>query len=158
MERKRDQAIKDVESEKIMEEIIKSCDICHVGMVDGQTPYVLGFNFGFQNNIIYLHCAKEGKKIDILRKNPNVCVSFSADYKIFARHEHVACSWRMRYRSILAYGKVEFVNDYDEKLAGLAIFMNQYSAENFVFNKPSVDNIVILKIKVDEWTGRTFEY
>lgn len=155
---KRDNAIRDIEQENILEEIIHSCNTCHVAMVEDDKPYLLGFNFGYKDKTIYLHCAKEGKKLDILRKNNNVCVYFDSDHHLFARHKEVACSWRMRYRSVMAHGKAELINDYDQKENALKIFMSNYSDINFKYSKPAIDNILIIKIKIDSWTGRSFEY
>jgi len=155
---KRDNAIKNIINNSEIEDIINRSKICHVGMVDNDLPYVLGFNFGYENQTIYLHCAKEGKKINILRKNNNVCVEFDIDHDFFSRHENVACSWRMRYRSVLAYGKAIFVENYEEKIEGLKIFMKHYSYKKFEFSLPSVNNIEIIKIKIDNVTGRKFEY
>lgn len=101
----RDKAIKDIVRKDEMLDVIKQCKFCHVGFVDGDMPYVLGFNFGYEDDKIYLHCAKEGKKLDILRKNNNVCVMFDTGHEFFHRHEHVACSYRMRYKSVMAMGK-----------------------------------------------------
>ncbi len=158
MGKRRDCAIKDVETLAQIEEIIRSCDVCHMAMIDGEVPYLLGFNFGYEAQTIYLHCAKEGKKIDILKKNPNVCISFDSGHKLFARNEHVACSWRMGYKSVLTYGKAELIDEYDEKMNALKTLMKNYSDKEFTFNKPAVDNIMIIRIKIDSWTGRTFEY
>lgn len=141
-----------------LERIIKKCHICHLSMVDGNKPYTVGMNFGYKNKTIYLHCDKEGKKIEILKKNNNVSVFFTADTELFARHKEIGCSWRMRYRSVLAHGKAEFIHDHDEKHEALKIFMDNYSEEPVKFSKPAIDNILIIKIKVEEWTGRSFEY
>ncbi len=154
----REKAIKDITETNQLEAIIKRCQICRIGMIDGNRPYVLAFNFGYHNKTIYLHCAKEGKKIDVLQKNNQVCIEFDTDHELFARHEHVACSWRWKYRGVLAWGKAVFVDDNDEKLHALKIFMQNYSDRDFKFSKPAVDNIQIIKIKIDEWTGRSFEY
>ncbi|MFH2143356.1 MAG: pyridoxamine 5'-phosphate oxidase family protein [Bacteroidota bacterium] len=158
MDTKRDKAIKDIIRPDEIEDIIKRSKVCHIGMTDGKIPYVLGFNFGYKNKTVYIHCSKIGKKIDILKKNSNVCVCFDLDHELFARHENVACSWRLRYKSVLAYGKAEFVEDYDEKVKGLEIFMKNYSDKKFDYNKPSVDNICIIKIPLENMTGRKFEY
>lgn len=158
MDTKRDKAIKDIVKIEELEDIIKRLKVCHVGMVDGNVPYVLGFNFGYENKTIYLHCSQEGKKIEILKKNNNVCVYFDLDHDLFFRHEDVACSWRLRYRSVMGLGKAEFVTDYNEKIRGLEIFMKNYSEKEFAFNKPSVDNVCVIKITLDKITGRKFEY
>ncbi len=154
----RDKAIKDITLESELSEIIDKSKICHVGFVDNNIPYVLAFNFGFDGKSIFLHCAKEGRKIDILNKNNNVCVEFDTDHELFARNEEVACSWRMRYKSALVFGKAKFVENYDDKIEGLKILMKHYSNMNFSFSEPSVNNICIIKIDVDKITGRKFEY
>jgi nitroimidazol reductase NimA-like FMN-containing flavoprotein (pyridoxamine 5'-phosphate oxidase superfamily) len=154
----RDKAIKEITLQNELLEVINKCKVCHVGFVDGDKPYVLAFNFGFDGKSVYLHCAKEGYKIDVLNKNNQVCIEFDTDHDLFARHEEVACSWRMRYRSVIVWGKAEFVSDYNEKVDGLKIFMKNYSDLNFEFSIPSVNNILIIKIPIDKMTGRKFEY
>ncbi len=155
---KRDNAIKDIIELSDLEEVIGKCKICRVGMVDGDEPYVLAMNFGYEDQTVWLHCAKEGKKVEILKRNNKVCLEFDADHKLFARHEHVACSWRFAYRSVLIHGNALFVEDYDEKIKGLNIFMKNYSDADFEYSKPSVDNIFIIKVPVGSITGRSFEY
>lgn len=157
-EYKRDKTIKDITDGQELEDIIKRSKVCHIGMVDGEKPYVLAFNFGYRNKTIYFHTARVGKKLDILKKNSNVCVEFDVDHELFSRHEHVACSWRMKYRSVIAYGKAVIIEDYDEKVEGLKIFMKNYSDKEFEFSPPSVNNINIIKIEVENMTGRKFEY
>jgi len=155
---KRDNAIKDIIELDELEAILKKCKICRVGMVDVDTPYVLAMNFGYEDQTLWLHCAKEGKKVDILKHNNKVCIEFDTDHKLFARHEQVACSWRFAYRSVLIHGNALFIEDYDEKIRGLKIFMKNYSDKEFDFSKPSVDNIHIIKVPVESITGRSFEY
>lgn len=155
---KRDKAIKDIEDIKDIEAVIIKAKVCHMGMIDGDKPYVLAFNFGYKDKTIYLHTRNVGKKLEVLKKNKNVCIEFDVDHDLFFRDENVACSWRMRYRSVLANGKAVFVDDFDEKVEGLKIFMEKYSDKEFQFSKPSVNNVNIIKIEVEEFTGRQFEY
>ncbi len=155
----REKAIKDITEDADLEAIIKRSKVCHVAMIDTENrPYLLAFNFGYANRTIYLHCTKEGKKIDVLRNNNNVCVYFDCDHDVFARNEEVACSWRMRYRSVLADGKAEIVEDYEQKLEGLKLLMTNYSFQEFKFSPPAVNNVLVIKIKIDKWSGRSFEY
>lgn len=155
---KRDKAIKDIKELHKLEEIISKCKICRVGMVDGDVPYVLAMNFGYKDQTVWLHCAKEGKKIDILKRNNKVCLEFDTDHKLFARHEHVACSWRFAYRSVLVHGNAILIDNYDDKIKALNVFMKNYSDREFEYSKPAVDNILIIKIPVESITGRSFEY
>lgn len=155
---KRDKAIQDIVKLEDMEAVIKKCKICRVGMIDGDSPYVLAMNFGYEDQTLWLHCAKEGKKVDVLKRNNKVCVEFDTDHKIFARHEQVACSWRFAYRGVLIHGHALFVDDYDEKMKGLNILMKNFSDRKFEYSKPAVNNIFVIKIPVESITGRSFEY
>ncbi len=139
--------------------IIDKCDACYVGMVDLEgKPYVLPFNFGFDDGVIYLHSAAEGKKIDILKQNREVCVAFSTDHQLFHRHEPVACSYGMKYRSVLAHGKVVFIEDYEEKEKVLNIFMRKYTGKDFSFNAPAVNNVCVYKVEVTKFEGKESGY
>jgi uncharacterized protein len=154
----RDKAIKEISEPKELIEIILKCKICHIGFCDEGKPYVLAFNFGFENDIVYIHCAKEGYKLDILKRNPQVCIEFDTDHELFARNIEVACSWRMRYRSVVAWGKAEIVQSFEEKVRALNIFMKNYSELEYCYSLPAVNNIHIIAIKLETITGRKFEY
>jgi uncharacterized protein len=139
--------------------IIDKCEACYVGMVDLEgKPYVLPFNFGFDDGVIYLHSAAEGKKIDILKQNREVCVVFSTDHQLFHRHEPVACSYGMKYRSVLAHGKVVFIEDYEEKEKVLNIIMRKYTGQDFSFNAPAVNNVCVYKVEVTKFEGKESGY
>jgi len=140
-------------------DIIEKCDICYVSMVDNENkPYVIPMNFGFANNTILLHGAKQGKKIDILKNNPNVCIVFSTDHQLRWQNEEVACSWSMKYRSVLAFGQVEFIDDNKEKEILLHQFMKSYSPKNFKFSKPSLEEVQLIKVPVDKMEGRAYGF
>jgi len=140
-------------------EIIRSCPWCHIAMVDTEgRPYVIPMNFGFHDNMIYMHGAQLGKKISILRQNPDVCINFSTDQVLRYQNEEVACSWSMKYRRVLAYGQAEFISDPEEKIAALQIIMKHYSDKSFKFNPPSVREVSVWKIRVTKTEGRAFGY
>ena len=139
--------------------IINKCEVCYVSMVDeNNLPYVLPFNFGYSNGIIYLHSSQKGQKINILRKNPSVCIAFSTDHQLRHQSESVACSYSMRYRSVLAYGKVEFIDDPDQKIDFLNIVMKHYTNKEFTYNPPSLREVCTYKVKVEKFTAKIYGY
>jgi nitroimidazol reductase NimA-like FMN-containing flavoprotein (pyridoxamine 5'-phosphate oxidase superfamily) len=148
-------AHKDLE---VIEAVISKCDICFIGVCDpaNNMPYVIPMNFGYENNIIYLHSAPHGKVIDILNQNPNICVTFSTDHELAFQHPEVACSYRMKSKSVVAFGKVEFVDDMDQKRNILNIIMKQYSDMEFKYNDPAVRNVKIWQVPVDSMTCKEF--
>ena len=148
--RKANQEITDT---KILEEILSQSIICRLGMIDNGLPYVLPFNFGYHENCIYIHSAPEGKKIEILRENPMVCFEVEQQTEII--ENEIACKWSTLYRSVVGYGNVEIVSDFDEKVRGLEIIMKQHGVTGKIdFNPKEVDFILILKISVSSITGK----
>ena len=139
-----------------IEEIINTAQVCHLGMADGDKPYVLPMNFGYENKTVYLHGAPEGKKIEVLEKNKNVCITFDIDHHLKFRDEHVACSYSMRYRSVILSGKAVSINDYDEKIKCMNIIMRKYSGKDFTYNAPAIKNIKVWKVEIEEITGKKF--
>jgi len=135
--------------------IIARCEICHVAMTDPEgNPYVIPMNFGFREDTIYLHSAQEGKKINCLKNNPSVCINFTTDHKLLFQTREVACSWSMRYSSVLCYGKVEFIDDPEEKRRALDIVMKQYTEGKFSYNNPSIREVNCWQVKVEKFEGR----
>ena len=140
-----------------MEEILRACRICFVGMADTDgVPYVLPMNFGYQDGVIYLHSAQEGRSIETLGRNPRVCIAFCPSAELVAQHDEVACSYRMRSESVLCWGKVEFVEDFEKKVEALDILMRQYSGRAFTYGAPAVRNVKIWRVEIEEMSGKEF--
>lgn len=140
-------------------QVITACQFCQVAMVDPEgLPYLLPMNFGFSDDIIYLHSAQKGKKIDILKQRPDVCVNFTTDHQLRYQSEQVACSWSMKYRSVLCYGKVHFLKDSDEKVHALNMIMRNYSDRAFSYNAPSIQEVNCWIVPVDRFEGRVYGY
>ena len=141
------------------EKIIRSCQTCTIAMVDPEgKPYVIPMNFGFDGEYVYFHGSQKGKKAELLRKKPEVCILFSTDHELRYVTEDVACSWSMKYRSVLAYGKVTFVEDEAEKVAHLNQVMKNYSPKEFKYNPPSIREVCCWKVDVERFEGRVYGY
>ncbi len=146
--------------QKDIEFIIDRCDACYIGMVDQENlPYVLPFNFGYHGGNLYLHAGPGGKKFEVIKNNNRACAAFSTDHELRGRHEHVACSYFMKYRSVLLYGLIEMIEDYDEKVTALNIIMEKYTGRTgYNYNAPAVNNVKVFRLVVDKAQGRSFGY
>lgn len=53
------------------------CRTASVAMIDRNVPYVVPLSYGYElkedSLVLYFHCAKEGRKLNILRCNDKVC-------------------------------------------------------------------------------------
>lgn len=75
----------------MLEDILSKGQIIRVAMCDGGKPYLLPFNYGYRKGIIYIHSATEGRKIDVLRKNPGV--SFEVEERVRIIPGKKPCNW-----------------------------------------------------------------
>ncbi|MDD3174060.1 MAG: pyridoxamine 5'-phosphate oxidase family protein, partial [Herbinix sp.] len=66
--------------------IMKKCDVCRLALFDEEFPYIIPMNFGFtyQNGEIelYFHCAKAGKKLDLINLNPKVGFEMDCSHRL----------------------------------------------------------------------------
>jgi len=142
-----------------IERIINKCEVCSVAMVDlDNNPYVIPMNFGYKKDCIYLHSSQNGKKIEILKNNSAVCVSFSTDHLLRWQSEKVACSYSMKYRSVLAFGKVEFVTEKEEKINALNVIMKQYTDKVYQYSDPALVEVCVFKVNIEKMEGRAYGY
>ena len=145
-----------VDNEQI-ESVLKQCSICFVGMADTDgTPYVIPMNFGYKDGSLYLHSAQEGRSISILNRNPRVCISFCPTTELAYQNVEVACSYRMRAKSVICRGRVNFIEDPEEKREALNILMRHYSSREFVYSDPAVKNVKIWEIPIDSVTAKEY--
>ena len=68
--RRKDKEIKDKE---VIESIIKRATVCRIALSENNVPYIVPLSFGYKDNCLYFHSAPEGRKIDIIKQNNNVC-------------------------------------------------------------------------------------
>ena len=142
--------------EKI-EEIIRSCPFCFVGVADEEGfPYVFPMNFGYENGELFLHSSQQGRKTDILAKNPKICITFCDHASLVNQFEDVACTYVMRSKSVICFGKAVFEEDTEEKIKALNCIMKHYTKRDFSYSAPAVNNVKIWRIKPDKITCRYF--
>jgi len=143
----------EIKNDKVLEEILGNAIICRMAMMDGDRPYIIPFNYGYSDGCLFIHSAPEGKKIDLLKQNPEVC--FEVEDKMEITKGERACDWSTRYRSVVGYGEVEILSDEASKRQGLEVIMAQHGAPELVeFNSKNLGRMVILKIRITSMTGK----
>ena len=92
-----------------MIDILKSCDCCRLGLVDGNEAYIVPMNFGYDVTAdevtLYFHCAKEGHKIDAIKnyEKASFCV-YDSGYRKDGE-------WALNINSVIIFGKIRLVTD-----------------------------------------------
>lgn len=140
--------------------VVENCEVVHVAMVDDGRPYVVALNFGFDRKgdslILYLHSAQEGKKIDILRKNPAVFFQMDCVNEFIRATKENPCSYSWRFDSVMGSGQVEFITDGAEKTHALNRIIQHLDKtdETLDFPEQSLSKICVCRIVSNDITGK----
>lgn len=146
-----------IEEREFIEKTIQECKECFVGMIDMEgLPYVIPMNFGYKDDVIYLHSGPEGSSIRYLENNPDVCITFCTNTELTHQNEEVACSYRVKGSSVICRGKVSFIEDLNDKVEALDILMSQYTKQPFKYSEPSVVNVKVWKVEIEQVSARIF--
>ncbi len=147
--RRSDRQITDISE---IEQILNSAQLCHLSMVDNGKPYVVPLNFGYESGALYFHSAPEGRKIDVIRKNHEVCFNIIGRYDLVTGES--ACSWSARYTSVTGTGKAEIIADREGKERGLKALMAQYTEDKYDFSDEDLDGMVVIKVEIEKMEGK----
>ena len=148
MQRKESE-IKDIAS---IEEIIRKAQVCRLALSENDRPYIVPLCYGYKDNTLYFHSARKGKKLDILKKNNNVCFEIDTDNELIKGKK--ACSCSMKYRSVIGFGRAEIIEETELKRRALNIIMQNYFEGFFKYTDEAVNNIVIIKVEIYSMTGK----
>lgn len=129
--RRKDREITDF---NLIAEIVRENNSAVVSMIDGDKPYGVMLNYApvFRDNNISLifHGATEGRKIDCLRKNPaaSIFINDCKAEKVILTDGKPSGNTTTHYRSVVLAGKVQIVDDIDERRRLIEIFLRHFSS------------------------------
>lgn len=126
-------------------EILEKKHFAHLGCVlDDGTPYVIPVNYLLKEGAIYIH-SLEGKKLEALRNNRNACVQVEDIRSPF------------KWRSAIAFGEFEEVEDPDQKARIIDELLSHFTAmtpvEGLEADADPDKDLVVFRIRIDRITG-----
>jgi len=144
---------KEITDNIIIDEILTKSKICRVAFFDSEFPYIVPFNYAYFDDELLFHSAKSGKKIDLIKKNNNVC--FEIEYYSQIIEDEQSCKWTTKYRSVIGFGEIDVLTNRDEKIRGLDAIMSHYGrTEGLIYNEKHLENIAILRLKIMKLSGK----
>lgn len=133
-----------------------------LGLADAGIPYVVPLNFVWLNGAIYFHGAAEGRKVDMMKANPNTCFTVSADLGTLTHP--VPAKTDTAYMSVMIFGKAEQVVELDEAVMVMQKMLDKYvpgyynqplsSAHVDKYRSSLGSRTVVYKIKALEITAK----
>ncbi len=135
-----------------VETIIRKAQVCRLGLIDNNEPYIVPLNFGYRDNVLYFHTSPRSRKLDLIRKCTRVC--FEMDILLGPVPADDPCEWSMRYQSVVGFGKASIVEDAEAKRAALAVIMDHYTQGPYEFPDNKVAITAVIRVDIERMTGK----
>lgn len=121
------------------------------------TPYCLPLSFVRVDDKLYFHCAREGRKVDLMRADPRVCVTFvGGDVPTFV----APAMYTTYFQSVIVTGTAQEVTDDREKTTALLALCQKLTPNDVSEDKfrPAVEHSLkataVWRIQMDEISGK----
>ncbi|MGN1410902.1 MAG: pyridoxamine 5'-phosphate oxidase family protein [Oscillospiraceae bacterium] len=134
--------------------VLGKCEYATLSMVDLEgNPYCIPITIANDEKYIYFHSAMEGTKIDILKKNPKVCISCVGDTQVQQD------KFTTLFQSAIVKGVASEILEDNEKIQALRLICQRHTPSNMNdFDnviKRSLSRTAIYKISIEEITGKS---
>ena len=153
--RRQDRMVANIDEIK---DILNSTRIIHLGMMDGDYPYVVPLHFGYEivDDIlyIYVHGYHEGKKFNLIKVNPHVFIEIDGNDEALVSGGDIPCKYSSVYSSVMGRGEAVYLANIDEKAHGLQMLMRQQTGREFTFTDAMVNSVGVVQIKVVDYTAK----
>ena len=118
-------------------------------------PYCLPLSLVRVGDDLYFHCAREGRKIDLLRRFPQVCVTFVGD----DRPAFVPPAMYTTYfQSVIVTGTASEVTGTQEKTAALRALCQKITPDHMEGFETAIEKSLavtaVWKVRMEEITGK----
>ena len=136
--------------------ILARARVLHLGLFDGEYPYVVPMHYGFSCEdgklTLYTHCAKEGRKLALLRRDARVFVEIDTDEALLPGE--TTCAWGAAYACVMARGRAAVVEDAEEKRRALALLMKMQTGRDFAITPAMAAAVTVLRIDAEEYSAK----
>ena len=133
----------------VIRHILGRATLCRVAMVDGSEPYLVTMNCGWDGEHLLLHGAIQGRKLDILRANPRVCVEVDEDIQLVMGATGKECT--ANYVTVVGTGTVSLILDSSAKSRDLNVIIGQChpGVPEEVLPNEDLSHVMVLEVQFD---------
>ena len=144
--RRKDREITDIGE---IERIISQSEILHLAMLDGDYPYLVPLHFGYERRegkfVFYMHSAKEGHKLDAIKRNGHVCAELENSVALLAGGEN-PCAYGSAFASVIVRGTARVLDDNEEKMRALKLLMKHQTGRDFDFDAKAASSVSVIEL------------
>ncbi len=141
---------KEVKNREEVEELLSNALVGRLGTCLNNIPYITPVNFVYDKDKIYFHSALEGRKIENITSNPNICFEIDEAKSIIPGRQR-PCATTTEYKSIIIFGDIQIVTDVEEKTFALNKLIEKYAPQSPKLSSSSgataITNVLVIGIK-----------
>ncbi len=151
--RRRDKEVRDPAA---VLDVLARGDVARLAMVDEGGPYLVPVSYALlppepgEPLRLVVHGARGGRKMDALRRDPRVCVEVTVDAAVVPAVR--ACDVTVRFRSVIAFGRVAFLEDRAARARALAAIAERYNPGSPPIDEGEARKIAILEVRIESAT------
>ncbi|MBQ3886320.1 MAG: pyridoxamine 5'-phosphate oxidase family protein [Ruminococcus sp.] len=138
--------------------IVDRAKVLRLGLFDDNFPYIVPLHFGYEyaegKLIFYMHSAKEGHKLDLIKRNQNVCIELDCDTELISGGD-IPCSYSSSFASLIGRGLAEIVDDEQEKVRGLYLLMKNQTGREFEITTQMASAVAVIKVMVCDFSAKS---
>ena len=138
-----------------MELLLERMPVGRLAVTTEEGPYIVAVNYLFFAGSIYFHSGMAGRKMDELRADPSVC--FMVDEIGPQVLWEQGCGISQIYKSVVCFGKVEFVEGLAEKRAILEKMVQKYVPSSYPLapmKDESIKKTAVVRIVIESMSGK----
>ena len=119
---------------------------------DDGYPYTVPLSFAYRDRKLFFHCAKEGHKLDSIKKNDKVT------FCVIDEDEVIQETFDSIFRSVIIFGRARILTTDSERQYGLEAILEKYSPdfikEGLKYIKNQWNRVCIVEIDIEHMTGK----
>lgn len=136
--------------------MLENCTTINVGINADEYPYVVPMTFGCavedEKLVVYFHCAGQGKKWELLHRDPHVCVEAHIYERVASEEPGKITAF---YDSVIGYGKACLIEDRFEKVDAIKLMLAHYDSSGFPATSCNgLKRVEVYRIVLDNVTGK----
>jgi hypothetical protein len=135
-----------------IDEIVRSAKVMHLALADNNIPFLVPVFYAYDGTALYFHSARVGTKIEIMKRNNNVCFEISVDHGVI--ESDTACDFEAKHRTVIGFGKAAFVEEEVEKIKALDMIVAQFSNKRFEYSKTNLNSAAVIRIDIKSIKGK----
>lgn len=135
-------------------EMLEHGQVLHLAMCDEGAPYVVPLTYGWRDGVAWAHCATEGRKLDVLARDPRVCFDITLEAEVVRTGR--PCRWSTRYRSLIGFGTARVVTEGPELREGLSVLVAAFGGDPDQLPE-DLGRVAVIRIDVESLTAKASE-